>query len=582
MTFAALEQFPLDGRLYCLISAGQMHEPSTSLATPRVRIGLAEMIDPGEDKPTTYARSANGAVKLVFINEAAGTIPTLFLGSFWRDQTLQPGYRLAGSMHVKDAVLPVQPWKLLTMGSAGLLRNADRSTNEFPVAGEDAAGRSAAFADMPVVHCHTDTGLRLFIPAYEIFRRFYGPSTELANALLSGHWSREVPKLVDVTTSGVTDEGNYEIEPLVQLSDVACRTIALFETAPYAREQAMQIYLKIENARRAKNSTPWIEAVPPWNAQPMKLSFIGKSLGDNTALVQWIYTSQFPAVPYPIVRLTEQTLPEESEKVQRGPVTPALQEPSESDMPVISPPQDVRRTKAAWHIGIKDKWADLTALDRRATSFRKIRVNPEQPTEAPQKPRKRLSSGKRDEHGTWSPASLSSSESSMIRSRFSALARCFLKMLDEKQLRSTKDYALVSPAEIDGVCYCKFDHEVGRVMRPWALVDGRPRLCWVIELTRIDGQRYYWLEIEPKGNVGHRALVLRMLQNDAHLTAATLEEILKAIVLRKGVWKTNRLGFGENEFAFVTARHSFDTDKVRPSLVIWKMAELSTGMTSGC
>lgn len=556
-----------------------MYETSSSLATPRVKICLAEM-DEHENAEPTYARDSNGSAKLLFIDEAAGSIPTLILGSLWRDQTLQPDYRLPSSMHVKDAVLPVQPWKLLTLATAGLLKGADRSSSEFPVARKNAAGRSAAFADMPVLHCHTDSGLRLYIPCYEIFRRYFGLTTELANALLGGHWAREVQKLVDMKTTQVTDKDTFEVEPLIHLSDVACRAIALFQTSPYAKEQAGQIYLKIDNARRAKNNSPWIEALPPWNAQPMTLSFIGKPLGDDGMLVLWIHDSHFPTVPYPIVRLTEQTLPQESRESQRGQINPDPEEPSGTDMPTISPPQDVRPTKAALHIGILDTWADLTAIRRRATSFRTIQINPDQPAKDRAKPKRRLSTGKRHKQGNRSAASLSSAEQAQIRDRFQALARCFAEMVRDKQLLSARDCALISPVETDSATYCAMPTEIGSVTRPWASIDQRPRLCWVIELTRSDGQRYYWLETESKGTVGHRALVLRMLQSNAHLTAATLEEILKSIVLGKGVWNTARLAFGENEFACSTARHTFDSDKVRSSLVLGKMAQLSTGTSA--
>jgi hypothetical protein len=61
MTAAAFEQFPLNGRLYRLISEGQIHEPSSNLSRPCVKMCLAEMQDLDNAEPT-YARNANEAV----------------------------------------------------------------------------------------------------------------------------------------------------------------------------------------------------------------------------------------------------------------------------------------------------------------------------------------------------------------------------------------------------------------------------------------------------------------------------------------------------------------------------------------
>lgn len=606
MSLAKFDRFPLDGRLYRLISCGKVVPATPDMATPRIQVYLARMDEPESKEPEsqepeiesdepeceaeepglelkvrklkkskskepTYARDSSGSVVLEVLDEAAGSIPTLILGSLWRDQTLQPDYILPQSVLVQDAVLPIQEWRLTTLWRAA---SADGHVDRLPTSGRNQAGHPIELGDMPVLHCHTDTGLNLFIPCYEVFRRYFGLSTELANAFLSSHWMHEVGRMVNMDTTQLTSEGDFEIEPVVHLSNVACRAIALFLTSAHAKAQASQIYLDLDNARRTKVHMPWLAAMPPWKAESMQLSFIGEELSKSSVLVLWIHDSQFPHVEHPIKRLSEETVLQPSPEATTGPLKPVLEKADEGDEPQISTPQDARLGKKALHISVLDTWSRLPPLPRKVISRRVIPHNPEKPETESTVKKRRFVTGKRSASGETPAASLSSEEQARIQDRFLALATCFTWMVNKRLLSSFSDYGVVNPVETPGATYCALPTNIGGIPRPWAFIDDRPRMCWVVELVRADKERFYWLEVESRGILGHRALLVRMTDNSATLPASVVERLFKTIVVEKGVWKPEQLLFNESSFRACKVTHRFEKQMVKPSLIQAKMAGL--------
>lgn len=541
--------------------------------TRRVMVYLAEM----EELPTgdaIYARRDDGSIKFVVIDEAAGSIPSLILGSFWRDRTLQPD-DLQNWVQVRDAILPEQTWQLTTIGALGLSANSYSDPKCFPLTGTDAAGQKISVADMPVLYGRAASGLNVYIPCHEIFRRFFGVTTELANALVSGNWASEVGKLVNLETTQVTEEGDFEIEPLVTLSNVACRAIALFQTSPHALIQAAAIYVKIVNALRARNVSPWIEAWPPWKNQEMRISFMGEPLPCGGVLVLWIHDAQFPNLPYPITRLTQQIIPKSAPEAPKGPVAPAPHSQSdEDDPPLIARPQDVRPMGRAVHISIQDTWSELKPLRRRVISTRTIPYDPEKPKRKRTPPKKRVGTGKRSGQGKVPPGSLSSEDQAQIEDRFRALAECFKLMKQNKHLLSFANYDLVNSVETPSASYCALPVKIAKVDRSWAVIKERPRMCWVVELIRADKQRFYWLETESRGEKHHRALLLRV-QDNASLPATALDQLLKQVVLNSGVWKRRDLALNSDAFTACTVNHRYQDGMVKPSLVLEKMEQLA-------
>ncbi len=571
VSLTKFDRFPVDGRLYRLIATGRRYPSPLSEQTRRVVVYLAEM-----EELTTgnaiYARREDGSIKFLVIDEAAGSIPSLILGSFWRDRTLQPD-DLQNWVQVRDAILPEQTWQLTTIGALGLSTNPSSDSKGLPLAGTDAAGKIFNVAGMPVLYGQTASGLNIYIPCYEIFRRFFGVTTELANALVSGRWAKEVGKLVNLETTRVTEEGDFEIEPLVTLSNVACRAIALFQTSPHALTQAAAIYVKIINALRARDDSPWIEAWPPWKSQEMRISFMGEPLPDGGMLALWIHDAQFPKLPCPITRLTQQIILKSEPEAPTGPIEPQSQSQPDEDEPIsITRPGDVRPLGRAVHLAIQDTWSELKPLRHRVISTRTTPYDPGKPKRKRTPPKKRVGTGVRSGQGEVPPGSLSSEDKARVEDRFRALAECLKLMVQQKHLLSFTDYDLVNPVETPSASYCALPANIGGVDRPWAVVEGRPRMCWVVELTRADRQRFYWLETESRGEKHHRALLLRMREN-ASLPAATLDTLLKQVVLSSGVWKPKDLAINHSAFATCTVNHRYGM--VKPSLVLEKMQQLA-------
>jgi hypothetical protein len=521
-----------------------------------------------------YARRDNGSVKFLVIDEAAGSIPSLILGTFWRDQTLQPD-NLQNWVQVRDAILPEQAWQLTTMGALGLFTNPSSDSKGLPLTGTDAAGKSVTVAGMPVLYGQTASGLDIYIPCYEIFRRFFGVTTELANALVGGRWAKEVGKLVNLESTRVTEEGDFEIEPLVSLSNVACRAIALFQTDPHALTQAAAIYVRIVNALRARNDSPWIEAWPPWMNQDMRISFMGEPLPGGGVLALWIHDAQFPTLAYPITRLTQQIIPKSEPEAPTGPVEPASESQADEVEPTsITRPGDVRPLGRAVHLAIQDTWSELEPIRRRIISTRTIPYDPGKPKRKRTPPKKRVGTGVRSGRGEAPPGSLSSEDQAQIEDRFRALAQCFALLVRQKHLLSFKDYGLLNPVVTPTACYCALPVSIGGMNRPWAVVEERPRICWVVELTRADGQLFYWLETESREEKNHRALLLHMQEN-ASLPVTILDTLLKHVVLCSGVWKPEALAASHKNFITRTVNHRYQNGMVKPSLVLDKMKQLA-------
>ena len=416
MSFTKFDRFPVDGRLYRLIATGRRYPSPLREQTRRVVVYLAEMeeVTSGD---AIYARRDDGSIKFLVIDEAAGSIPSLILGSFWRDRTLQPD-DLQNWVHVRDAILPEQTWQLTTIGALGLSTTPSIDSKDFPLTGTDAAGQSVNVAGMPVLYGQTASGMDVYIPCSEIFRRFFGVTTELANALISGRWAKEVGRLVNLETTQVTEDGNFEIEPLVTLSNIACRAIALFQTAPYALTQAAAIYVKIVNALRARDHSPWIEAWPPWISQEMRISFMGEPLPGGGVLALWIHDAQFPELPYPITRLTQEIIPKSEPRAPTGPVEPTTNsQPDEDEPTVITRPGDVRPLGRAVHLAIQDTWSELKPLRCRVISTRTIPYDPGKPKRKRTPPKKRVGTGVRSGQGEVPPGSLSSEDQARVEDR---------------------------------------------------------------------------------------------------------------------------------------------------------------------
>lgn len=555
-------RLPLNDTLYRLVGAAKILPKINHMDTPHIQLWFAEIDNQDPDR-LVYARRASGAYSFLSVIEAAGSLPTFPLGSFWHDQTIQHGLIMGDQIKIENIFIPPQMW--IKVRPIDFLRSkADCGRDEFPLSGEDIAGQIHNLQEAPFYRCHSDTGQELIIPAYEIFRRFYGVCSTLSNALLSDHWHKELEKLIVESETGLTPEGDaYKILTKDDISPIGCRAIAHFQNSAYAKTMTRDIFLNIENSRRSGILHPWIAAYPHWTEDKekgMTLSFIGQQLSNSAILVLWIYNSEFPSPPVPIIRIHA------TQKIPKNPL-PASAELSgldgqtrdlNEDPMMLSPPADTKQGKFISHLAISETWLNLPHM---ASEYKRVIFlgNPKKSNEKSIKRIKNYGTGHKSSTGKLTSASLSANAQSRIKDRFSALAVCFRKLMEEKTITGRLDYGLVNPIFIEGTVYCMLPTHLGNTLVPWAMVvrgdETRGRLCWVSELKLPDGSKQYFFELEVLDGEAFYSLIAKPIDINARLSEETLLKILKLAVSTKGRWNSGDWANLEKEIIRGRVKH---------------------------
>jgi len=513
------------------------------METPRVQLWFAE-IDNRDPDRLVYARRASGAYSLLPVIEAAGSLPAFPLGSFWHDQTRQHGLIIGNQIKIENIFIPPQMWR--NVRPIDFIRSSTGyEKDEFPLNGEDIAGQIHNLQDAPFYRCHSDSGIELIIPEYEIFRRFYGVCSTLSNALLSDHWRIALDNLVVQSETGLTPEGDaYKILTKDNISPIGCRAIAHFQNSDFAKTMTRGIFLGIENSRRRGVLNPWITANPHWTddeEKGMTLSFIGQQLSSGAILVLWIYNSEFPSPMVPIIRIhANQKIPKNSQPTSLGFAGyNARTGDSNEDPLVLLPPADTKQGKFISHLAISETWLNLPHM---ASEYKKV-IFLDGKIESDEKSVKRkrnYGTGHKSSTGKITSASLSANTHNRIKDRFSALADCFRKLIETKTITERLDYGLVNPVFIEGTVYCMLPTHLGNTLVPWATVvtgnEARGRLCWVSEIKLPDSSTQYFFELEVLDGEAFYALIVKPIDSSARLSEEILLNILKLAVSTKGRW----------------------------------------------
>ena len=530
------------------------------MTTARVQLWFAE-VNNSNPARVEYARRPSGAISLLGVDESAGSVPILPLGSYWQDGTRQPDPCMHQHVKVEHAFVPPQKWRLVKARDCRGL-----AAGSFPLNGEVKSGQVHQLDDAPILVCETASGNQLLIPSYEIFRRFYGVCSTLANGLLSQPWQRELHELVDREHTGISEDGkHFLLTPQKEISSIGCRAIALFEQCEFAKTQARRIFTALANARRTQFDDPWIEVVPPWlgnaeaNTGGMTISFVGHQLDDGSTLVLWIYDSPFPVMPRPLVRvIPEIKIPVYSEEREDGPGGKTEQQEQGDDPANLSPPADTKIAKGLTHLPIADSWSDLSPIHTKYLKKTPVPVSSNQKETKPRRKR-RLSTGHASQLGQLNGASLSSDEHNKIKDRFQALSNSFKQLLEERYLSSREDYAQLDSYEINGTHFCELPTKLGVVPSSWAIISTadelRPRLCWVSKLTLSDGGVRYLFDIEAQEGEAFYALVLKLHSPGEELSDLLLEQVLRIAVKHQGRWKNGNWETFQQSATYRLIRH---------------------------
>lgn len=549
MQVHSFARLPIDNKLYRLIGAGKVLPKLQKMTTARVLLWFAE-VDTSEPNNLMYSRRPNGALSLLAVDEAAGSLPAFPLGSYWQDSVRQQGLVMHNEVKVEQAYLYPQKWQLVRARDCAALKMGS-STGVFPLQGDDITGYTHQLHDAPVLICESDTGAQLIIPCYEIFRRFYGVCSTLSNALLANHWQRELDHLIDRGRTGPSEDNtSFDLFARDDVSSIGCRAIALFEQCDYAKKQAQGIYQSLRNMRHDQQDNPWIHVVPPWqgdteaNTGGMTISFVGHQLENGATLVLWIYDSNFPSLPLPLQRVYPEHVIPVFKDAPDGDHTGSggLKEPEDPrDNPTeLNTPTDTKAGKYITHLALKESWSDLPPISRRYVTTRFVPTSIATGGAKPKRKR-RLSTGRASELGDLDRACLSSDEYNKVKNRFLALSNSFAQLLNDRFLANRQDYALSQSMEINGIRYCLLPSTLGTTPISWGILDTadgiRSRLCWVSKLELADGSARYLFDIEAQEGEAFYAMVLKLHAQTAVLGQETLEEILKMAVATRGRWK---------------------------------------------
>ena len=569
--------------------AGELLPFNNDMVTPRVKLWLLPI---DETSDGLALPPVNASENLLIIPESSGSIPRIPIGSLWRNG--RP-IDLTQATLMGDELLSVEltgPWNIVSAG--GPRRDMPSAAsgswidpNDYDLTGIPDAGRPPGVDAVPMLRCQTRQGVEVFIPAYEVFRRFYGQSSELSNAFLSEHWQLALPKLIDTARSGLIPPENdtYRIVSRSANQDIACGLLAVYTGTHVGRSAAASIYVAIENQRaRTRASTAWILAKPPFDpALPLTIVGVGRRLRrTGSLLILRIVKAPFPTPPFAVERYRD------TRTLQLPPGDPNAPSPGSADdgstrhtmsgeEAIIGTPQDARDTRRVKPIPFTDEWTNPPTIRAVVGTVKTIPAPPRRPhdLESLRGPR-RHSVGKPTSHGRQARSTLSSEDHLQLVSRFADLQRCFDELVESGALHERIDYAVINPETVAGVTYCRLPSElVPGVQEPWASFSypvRRARYVWLSRI-RIGAQYIYWLEIETRGTPRHQSLLLRTPESGV-IPAAIVLQVLRYCVRCKGVWPRDGVGALSASLKWSPVRHVHQGRAGRSAFMLSKIQQL--------
>jgi hypothetical protein len=528
------------------------------------------------------------------IRESAGVIPSFWIGSLWKNGQLLDDQRYPGTFKDEfDITLPAE-WEIVAANS--LVPNESKTGKPnyllppfvHPLSGKSESSPVRAFLDAPTVKCADSLGRTVLIPCYEIFRRYYGVTSTLANAILSVHWKFALAGLIDEEMSGLKSD-KIVVAPHAQMDDLSCCVIANLIGVPAAGRAAMKIQTEIENHRNQKRGEPWIRATPPFGLGKFRVSGTGKKINDRTFLLLHIECSTFPELPHPVERYVKESrirLSEDNASGEDGQATATVRTKAMAGEISIARSADVSaRGRKFVTLATGDAWEQPFNV-REVVEGNDFYVAPNGPREdeieeVPMEQHTVKAPSMFDERPPTNRVETITSEHQVLVSRFAMLHAALVHLqspqIDPKRGKvqpqisawtsvsvgdaKVLSFGIVSPFPI------KSDKGVPF---PWAQVkDGevnRPRQAWIVEIV-FQGAPTYLLEIEACRNETFRMLYFeyRDAKNPLHLLA--IPQLLTEAAEQSGKWPKNSPDTLVNLVKFRARRHVFNESAGRTKMV---------------
>ncbi len=536
------ERMPVDGRVYRVQWAGRLSsskDGSTSLVEiflQRQQLTTNGLVPDFEERTEADGSTRKEPIVEV-IAESPGVIPAFWIGSLWQDGVLLAAQDYPGDVEKTFDIDLRKGWKIVY--SDDLQPNAQGSSKRryllppylHALAGRSTSGSHHAFHRVPLVMCFDKCGNTVLLPCFEVFRRYFGVSSTLANALLSNHWEFVRSNLIDEKKSGFKGD-SILVAPKYRLKDIGCCVIANFIGSAKGRAAAASVFLSIENQRRENRlGKPWITALPPFFSGRFRIETIGRqSRSNGPFLVLSIKRSTFPKLGATVTRWVEERVTNVREQDQHFfenldtievPTKPIDGEAS------ILPSEEVSATvRLHGNLTTGDAWEDQPTVHDAVrnevvrSTRRKPRPNPKggQVVSSPQRftvkavsPVDDLPKNKR--------AEITGIEHQAITSRFRALYDALRNLMaadtpdagtkKRDRISGWQDVAIGKSRQLEFGIVSPLPTEVADQQIEWAIqheANGtRPRYAWIVQVM-FEGRPTYLIDIEERGAKGHRML----------------------------------------------------------------------------
>jgi hypothetical protein len=392
--------------------------------------------------------------------------------------------------------------------------------------------------------CLVIEGIRetIIIPCQEIFRIFFAPDTNLANALTQQHWEQAIESFVDRRETRIVPPNVWQVALRKRLSGASMRVLCALILDEHARIAAKRITSRFRTHENCwmETSFPFAPGLVEINARyvPMQ-TFDGKARLLITCInkASWPYASTIQRLEREKEPGGEQgvkigsSLPRQVTRKLPGQEIDPQRQKIESETPNAS-----MKPVSAFARGFS--WENPPAIETiRVPSS--AGLNPveirfagsppvEQPTSSTGVPK-----GGRTSSGT---ADITVQKERTFIARFHALKEIFDRMLSTDAL---DDWRLVpssiNPVSLQGITVWAIPNKTNQKSNAWCSIPGSkaPRVAVIFQLVK-DTDSVYFLELETRHSESGFRYVL--FAPKAGLEDTCISELLQVAANHEGVW----------------------------------------------
>lgn len=270
-----IKEFPEDDRIWRLAWLGKLNINPNVLTEPTIDAILVPFKSNIIDNQVDVTSNASyDYTKIRVICIGTGLFPILRLGSFWVNGVEVPGNSTYKEKIVSNLVISSKTSIISDFNINKGQQDAQTGLNIFSHYPEVSR---FPLSKILVIDWHEknnpDPNTKLLIPCTEIFRFYYGRSSQLARILLHGGLETESNRIYDPVLSKCFNGMGY-LKLRQSIPDLNADVVARLAFSEYANKQATNIYHNL--LKHKENTNNFIlEVRPPFEAE-INLSVLGK------------------------------------------------------------------------------------------------------------------------------------------------------------------------------------------------------------------------------------------------------------------------------------------------------------------